>query len=130
MLDVAALMTYDQHGPWSGRGPIAAMPWVRAELRYFMTRVPRRKIDLGAAALRLPVGRWSTPSSPSRRRGDSPARGPCGASASVSGTPACPNGRTLWWDDARSVELRRRVAVAQGLHGLAIWEIGSSARLR
>ncbi len=49
VLDVAVLMSYDQHGPWSGPGPIAAMSWVRAELRYFLTRVPGRKVDLGAA---------------------------------------------------------------------------------
>jgi len=129
VLDVAALMTYDQHGPWSGRGPISAMPWVRAELSYFMTRVPRRKIDLGAAAYGYQWGGGAAQLTvPQARR--------------LAGTRAVwserlgewhaslPNGRTLWWDDARSVELRRRLAVAHGLHGLAIWEIGSSARLR
>ena len=40
------------------------------------------------------------------------------------------NGRRLWWDDDRSVDLRRRLAVDQHLHGLAIWQIGSSGPLR
>lgn len=39
------------------------------------------------------------------------------------------SGQTLWWDDARSFALRRDLARAQGLHGLAIWEIGSSGAL-
>ena len=38
-------------------------------------------------------------------------------------------GRTLWWDDARSVGLRLRLAVSEHLHGLAIWELGSSGSL-
>jgi spore germination protein len=129
VLDVAALMTYDQHGPWSGRGPIAALPWVRAELRYFLTRVPRRKVDLGAAAygyawgggaqqLTVPQARRLAGSRAvwSARLGEWHAR--------------LPRGRAIWWDDARSVDLRRRLAVAKGLHGLAIWQIGSSGRLR
>ena len=40
-----------------------------------------------------------------------------------------PGGRTLWWDDARSVELRRQLAATQHLHGVAIWELGSSGSL-
>ena len=75
VLDVAALMTYDQHGPWSGRGPISAMPWVRAELRYFMTRVPRRKIDLGAAAYGY---QWGGGRSPAHRPAGAATRGLAG----------------------------------------------------
>ena len=129
LLDVAALMTYDQHGPWSGPGPIRAMPWVRQELRYFLTRVPRRKVDLGAAAYGY---RWG---------GGSPqltvpqARSLAGSRAAWSPThgewhATLPGGRRIWWDDARPVDLRRTLAAVQGLHGLAIWQIGSSGRLQ
>ena len=129
VLDVAVLMTYDQHGPWSGPGPIAALPWVRRELGYFLTRVPRTKVDLGAAAYGY---RWG---------GGAPelsvpqARSLAGSRARWDATDgewhaSLPGGRTLWWDDARSVELRRRLAAVQHLHGLAVWELGSSGLLR
>ena len=129
VLNVAALMTYDQHGPWSGPGPIAALPWVRAELRYFLTRVPRRKVDLGAAAYGYQWGGGAQELTVPQARGLAGSRAVWNAAygewhATLAG------GRRIWWDDARSVDLRRRVAVAQGLHGLAIWQIGSSGRLQ
>ena len=123
VLDVAALMTYDQHGPWSGPGPIAAMPWVRAELRYFLTRVPRRKVDLGAAAYGYQWGGGAPQLTVPQARALAGSRAVWSPTRRVARHPRRTGGR-IWWDDARSVELRRRVAVAQGLHGLAIWEIG------
>jgi spore germination protein len=128
-LDVAVLMSYDQHGPgWSHSGPIGALPWVRSELAYFLTRVPRHKVDLGAAAYGY---RWGGGSREltvpqARRLAGSRARwvpryGEWHADLA--------HGRKIWWDDARSVELRRELAASERLHGLAIWEIGSSGRL-
>lgn len=128
ILDVAVLMSYDQHGPWSGPGPIGAMPWVRAELSYFLTRVPRSKVDLGAAAYGYQWGGGSAELTvpEARRLAGSGARwSPTDGEwyATLAG------GRRIWWDDARSVELRRRLAASQHLHGLAIWQIGSSGDL-
>ena len=128
VLDVAVLMAYDQHGPWSGQGPIGALPWVRAELRYFVTRVPRSKVDLGAAAYGYQWGGGRAELTVTQ------ARTLAGAGAHWSPTPGewyatLPGGRVIWWDDARSVDLRRRLAATEGLHGLAIWQIGSSGAL-
>ena len=36
-------MTYDQHGPWSGPGPIASLPGVKRELAYFVTASRARR---------------------------------------------------------------------------------------
>jgi spore germination protein len=129
ILDVAVLMTYDQHGPWSGPGPIAALPWVRAQLRYFLTRVPRRKVDLGAAAYGYQWGGGAQQLTVPQ------ARSLAGSRATWNATygewhATLANGRRIWWDDARSVDLRRTIAVNQGLHGLAIWQLGSSGRLQ
>jgi spore germination protein len=129
VLDGAVLMTYDQHGPWSAPGPIGALPWVRRELGYFLTRVPRSKVDLGAAAYGY---RWGG-GAPQLKVAQ--ARALAGSRAQWDATDgewhaSLPGGRTLWWDDARSVEQRRRLAAAQHLHGLAIWELGTSGALR
>lgn len=128
VLDTAVLMAYDLHGPWSGPGPIAALPWVKRELAYFLTRVPRSKVDLGAAAYGY---RWG---------GGAPeltvpqARNLAGSHAQWDATAgewhaSLPGGRTLWWDDSRSVDLRLQLATSQHLHGLAVWELGSSGGL-
>jgi spore germination protein len=128
VLDVAVLMSYDQHGPWSRSGPIGALPWVRSELRYFLSRVPASKVDLGAAAYGYRWGGGGTELTVPQ------ARRLAGSRARWSSTygewhARLAHGRKIWWDDARSVELRRKLATAQGLHGLAIWQIGSSGRL-
>jgi spore germination protein len=124
VLDTAVLMSYDLHGPWSGPGPIAAMPWVRRELAYFLTRVPRAKVDLGAAA----YGYWWGGGAPELTVPQ--ARSLAGSHAQWDATDgewhaSLPGGRTIWWDDTRSVDLRRQLATSQHLHGLAIWELGS-----
>lgn len=45
--DVVRVMTYDQHGPWSEPGPIAADEWVERVARFFLTKIPAKKLDLG-----------------------------------------------------------------------------------
>ena len=114
-----------------GPGPIAAMRWVREELRYFVTRVAATKVDLGSRGLRLPVGRGLAAAH--RPAGPAPGR-VSGAVWSARrrrvarhppGRPHASGGTTR----ARST-CAARVAVDQGLHGLAIWQIGSSGRLQ
>jgi spore germination protein len=129
LLDVAALMTYDQHGPWSGPGPIGALPWVKAELRYFVTRVPRRKVDLGAAAYGYQWGGGASELTVPQARSLGGSRATWNATYGEWHATLA-NGRRIWWDDARSVDLRRQLAADQHLHGLAIWQIGSSGRLQ
>lgn len=128
LLDVAVLMSYDQHGPWSGPGPIGALPWLRRELAYFLTRVPAGKVDLGAAAYGYQWGggapQLTVPAA--RRLAGSRARW---IPAYAEWHATLGGGRQLWWDDARSVRTRRQVAAAQGLHGVAVWEIGGSGPL-
>lgn len=129
LLDVASLMAYDQHGPWSGPGPIGALPWVKAELRYFVSRVPRRKVDLGAAAYGYQWGGGASQLTVPQARSLAGARATWNpAYGEWHATLA--DGRRIWWDDARSVELRRQLAADQHLHGLAVWQIGSSGALR
>lgn len=128
-LDRMVLMAYDQHGPWSGPGPIGSLAWVRKELAYFTSVLPRAKVDLGVAAYgyqwnggadNLTVGQ---------------ARARAGSRATWSTThgewhATLRNGRTLRWSDRRSLVAREKIARAYRVHGTAIWQIGSSGRLR
>ncbi|MRK01304.1 hydrolase [Aeromicrobium sp. S22] len=129
-LDRMVLMAYDQHGPgWSRPGPVGSLSWVRRELGYFAKVLPNRKIDLGVAAYGYQWGRGSrtlTVSQARKRAGDKARwRAKQGEwSAKLSG------GRTIWWSDRRSLRAREKIARSYGLHGVSIWEIGSSGRLR
>ena len=36
------------------------------------------------------------------------------------------DGTRLWWSDARSYRVRRHLVAELGLHGLAVWRLGSA----
>lgn len=136
-VDVVQLMTYDQHGPtWSGQGPVGGLPWQRRSLAVALTEVPARQLDLGVAGYGYTwparrtgrTGRTLTVAQARRavRRDGARARwdarqGEWHARLS--------DGTRIWWSDARSYAVRRRLAAQHDLHGLAVWRIGSADRL-
>jgi spore germination protein len=128
-LDRVVLMAYDQHGPWSSAGPIGSLPWVRRQLAYVAQVLPRSKVDLGVAAYGYQWGggadQVSVPQA--RKKAGSRARW---SARHGEWTARLANGRRLWWSDRRSLVARERLAQAAGVHGVAIWQIGSSGRLR
>lgn len=48
--DKLVIMTYDNHGMWSGPGPIADIRWVENSLKYALQFIPKNKVYLGVAA--------------------------------------------------------------------------------
>jgi spore germination protein YaaH len=48
-VDQVILMTYDNHGEWSGPGPIADIRWVERNLKYALQFMPKNKLYLGIA---------------------------------------------------------------------------------
>jgi spore germination protein len=130
-VDTLALMTYDQHGPsWSGPGPIGARGWQEQALATVLTKVPATKVDLGVAGYgytwpRNGTGHTVTVKQARRLVSADGAkarwrRGPGEWTARLS------NGTVLWWSDARSYEQRLQMAEDAGLHGLALWRLGSA----
>ncbi|WP_182523653.1 glycosyl hydrolase family 18 protein [Nocardioides dongkuii] len=131
-VDVVQLMAYDQHGPtWSGPGPIGSLDWQRRSLRALLRAVPREQVDLGVAGYGYT---W-------------PSRGRVGRTVTVAGARALvrsrggrpvwraavgewrarlDDGTVVWWSDRRSLRRRERLATRQGLHGVALWRLGSA----
>jgi spore germination protein YaaH len=129
--DFLSLMTYDQHTPLTGPGPVAGLPWVQAVLAHALARVPPGKISLGiplyyrawrsrgepgyggfqeAQALREMLGvpaRW-----------DAVQRSPHFVAAG-DGTVT-----TVWYEDARSVAERLALVRRNGLRGFSAWVLG------
>jgi spore germination protein len=127
-LDRLVLMAYDQHGPWSRSGPIGSLPWVRKTLSSFTRTVPDHKIDLGVAAYGYQWGGGDDTLSVPQARKKAGARARWSAKHGE-WTAKLPGGRRIWWSDRRSLAARDTLAQRAGVHGVAIWEIGSSSRL-
>ena len=130
-VDTLALMTYDQHGPsWSGPGPIGARRWQRRALAIVLTMVPGEKVDLGVAGYGYTwpqEGLGHTVTVKQARRLVSAD----GARARWRGGPGewtarLSNGTALWWSDRRSYEKRLGMAERAGVHGVALWRLGSA----
>lgn len=130
-VDTLALMTYDQHGPgWSGPGPVGARKWQLAAVGTLTTQVPAAKVDLGVAGYGYTwpkdrLGRSVTVKQARKlvTRDGAKARwkkGPGEWTARLS------DGTRMWWSDGRSYALRLEMATAAGLHGVALWRLGSA----
>ncbi|MGZ4466021.1 MAG: glycosyl hydrolase family 18 protein [Nocardioides sp.] len=129
--DLLAVMTYDQHGPgWSGPGPVGALGWQRDAVHALLEEVPARQVDLGVAGYgytwpQRGTGRTLTDRQARalvRRDGADPVwRARPGEWRAV-----LSDGTVVWWSDARSFALRRTLATRLGVHGLALWRLGSA----
>jgi spore germination protein len=128
-LDRMVLMAYDQHGPWSGSGPIGSLPWVRQQLAYFVRALPDDRIDLGVAAYGYQWGGGADTITVPQARKKAGTRARWSARHGE-WTARLPGGRRIWWSDRRSLAAREKIARRTGIHGVAIWQIGSSGRLR
>jgi len=130
-VDTLALMTYDQHGPaWSGPGPVGSRKWQLAAVRTLTSQVPAAKVDLGVAGYgytwpKDKEGRTVTVKQARKMVARDGAKahwkkGPGEWTARLS------DGTRMWWSDGRSYALRLEMATAAGLHGLALWRLGSA----
>ncbi|WP_144762973.1 glycosyl hydrolase family 18 protein [Curtobacterium sp. 9128] len=126
-VDRFVLMTYDQHGPWSGPGAIGALPWTSRVVRAAVAQGLRAdRIDLGIASYGYAWGPGA---------GDAPVA-PAAARRLAAGaarwsdrdgewSATLDDGRELHWSDARSYRVRTALAQELGLHGVAMWSLGS-----
>jgi spore germination protein len=124
------LMAYDQHGPtWSKAGPVGGTPWVRTVLAAFVqAKVPKAKIDLGVGEYGYT---WPADGSAGTSLSVAQARNLAGDRATYDAvqqewTATLANGTVLWWADGTTFTARKALAQAQGLHGLAVWELSLS----
>lgn len=130
-VDRIVLMSYDQHGAsWSDPGPIGALPWQRLTMGVLLSKVPREKVDLGVAGYGYTWPTQGTGHSISPRR----ARALAAADHVVPDwhprlgewSVHLSNGTVIWWSDARSYKLRLALATELGVHGMALWALGSA----
>jgi len=132
--DRIAIMTYDEHGAWtgSGPGPIASIPWQEAVVKYALTQIPKGKILLGIPAYGFD---WtegkSWPKYSSYQMSMDTAQN-LGKSVSWHEKYKVPyfkyqdsNGsRQVWFENVSSFSEKLNLVYKYDLKGIAIWRLG------
>lgn len=129
--DRLVLMAYDQHGTWSGPGPIGGTPWVAKALTPLVRKVSPSRIDLGIAGYGYS---WPAAGAPATSVSDARARSLVktdGAKPTWSKTQGewhatLSDGTRLWWSDQRTFAARFALARHLHLHGVAVWSLSLS----
>jgi spore germination protein len=124
--DWIVVMAYHEHWSNSRPGPVASLPWVEAVLRFAVRTVPQHKLVLGIAFHGYV---WSDRPSEmismreaQRRATQSGAQVRWDEDAQVAFFATSQN--TVYFENARSVELRIILATRFGVAGVALWRLG------
>ncbi len=130
VVDYLVIMTYDQHGPWSGPGPVAGADWVKKVIEYAVTVVPGEKILLGLAGYGYD---WSYAGCRSIKAADAPGLAArYGATIHWDSTAQVPyfvyysSGvrHEVWYENSYSVDFKVDMVNRYGLGGVALWSLG------
>jgi spore germination protein YaaH len=132
--DQIVLMSYDDHGPWENTpGPIGPLRWQRAGVRALERVVPADRVFLGVAnygyAWRPHANRNLTVAGARKLVSRWHARARWVPSAGE-WTAKLRDGSILWWSDARSIARRVKLARSLGVHGIAVWSLGTGDPIR
>lgn len=128
--DQVRLMTYDHSWNTSPPGPVAPPEWIRSVVDYAVDQVPPDKLMLGLATYGYDwVGSTGTSLQAAdavalaRRVGAEPRWDGDAAGTTFSYSE---DGRqhTVWYENARSLAVKRDIAADAGLRGVAIWQLG------
>ena len=129
--DKIMIMTYDNHGAWSGPGPIADIGWVENNLKYALKSIPKDKLYLGIAAYGYD---WSAQGVQSlefdaimdlaQRYGktvqwDDTAKSPHFSYTATDGTA-----HTVWFENSESLKHKLALITKYDIAGAAMWKLG------
>jgi spore germination protein len=132
-VDIFQLMTYDENGPWGPAGPVAALNWVEACVRFTVTVVPPGKISLGIPAygydwnLKDGTGRqihWKDIPALIASTGATPQWDAVASSPFFSYQGEKGANHVVWYEDATSIPLKSALAVSYNLAGVSVFALG------
>jgi len=128
-VDQIVLMTYDDHGPWEKTpGPIGPLPWQRASVTALEHDVPAGKIFLGVANYAYAWRPHSVASLTVAQARSLVAHwhaSPRWIASAGEWRAKLDDGSTVWWSDKRSMSVRLGLARTLGVHGIAVWSLGT-----
>jgi spore germination protein len=129
VVDELRLRAVDYHWASTPPGPIAPVDWVRAVLAYATTLVPARKIVLGLATTGyrwtgdrgVPVGHRDALALADRLTDGQVRWDPMSAAPWFGHRDADGTVHEVWFEDARSIAAKRRVAGEAGVEAVLLW---------
>jgi len=125
--DAVIVMAYDEHWSTSAPGPIAALPWVEAVIQYTVGQVGPEKLFLGVAFYGYDWPARGSAEGVSMRQAVSRAtRAKAPILWDVEGqVPYYKTaGRTVYFENALSIERKLSLAARNQLAGVAAWSLG------
>ncbi|MBC8016682.1 MAG: glycoside hydrolase family 18 [Sporomusaceae bacterium] len=129
--DKIMLMTYDNHGSWSGAGPIADIRWVENSLKYALKFIPKNKLYLGIAGYGYD---WSSKGVESLEYGsimkladgfnspilwDEPSKSPHFSYTDSDGMT-----HQVWYENSKSIRYKLDLVNKYDIAGAALWKLG------
>ncbi|MDK2823667.1 MAG: hypothetical protein PWP71_1585 [Clostridia bacterium] len=131
-VDYIIVMAYDQHWRNSGPGPIAALDWVKSQLDYMTTQIPKDKLVLGVPFYgrvwtnnQNGDGIWYTDIIKAVQENNAELQWhdeyqvPFTKYIKADG-----NTKEIWFENARSIREKIRLVSTYGLKGAAAWRLG------
>ena len=125
--DYVVLMTYGEHCPPGGAGPIAGLPWVRNVVNYAVSQMPASKILLGIAAYGYDWSRSGIPTvTASQAISQIDAGGVQLGWSQTAEEPYYTSGsHDVWFEDSYSAAPKFRLVKNDHLGGIALWYLGA-----
>jgi spore germination protein YaaH len=129
--DRIIIMAYDNHGVWSGPGPIADINWVENNLQYALKFIPKNKLYLGIAGYGYD---WSTKGVESLEysatqnlinkfgsavKWDDQSKSPYFNYTGSDGVS-----HTVWYENSNSLKAKLDIVNKYDIAGVAIWRLG------
>ncbi|MBP2650270.1 MAG: hypothetical protein H6Q74_1095 [Firmicutes bacterium] len=130
-VDKIMIMAYDNHGVWSGPGPIADVRWVEDNLKYALKFIPKNKLYLGIAGYGYD---WSSKGVEAMEYGpitnlikqfgadvkwDDPSDTPWFTYTGPDGVR-----HTVWYENKESLKFKLNLVNKYDLAGVALWKLG------
>lgn len=129
-VDQIILMTYDNHGEWSGPGPIADIRWVENNLKYALRFIPKTKLYLGIAAYGYDWGPDGTKTVQYSETMEAATQ--YGAKLNWDESAQVPyfkyydndSEHQVWFENSRSLAAKLDLVTKYDIRGVALWRLG------
>lgn len=132
--DVVRVMAYEEHGTWSGPGPVATLGFLRRVAEYALGEIPgdRCCIALGAYGFDWPAGggggvldrTYAQAQTAAAREGATIQRTPGDDNPWYRYRDNSGGSRVVWFEDAQSLGQKVRMLSGLGIRNFYIWRMG------
>jgi spore germination protein YaaH len=131
--DTLQVMTYDENGPWGAPGPVSGLDWMTACLTYAQSVIPLPQISLGVPAYgydwNLTAGtgtsvNWNQIPALLSKTGATPQWDATSSSPWFSYTASNGASHVVWYENARSIQLKAGLAASNQIANISVWALG------